>query len=797
MKHKLFTVFILSFLFLNAFAQTDYKTVYDKAMNYIDKENYQEAIRLLHSIEDKGTHELFFNLGYCYYHLGEIDKATDNYMEALKYNDRDFDTNYALAYIFLEKEDYMNAERFFKICDEVDNQHFAVVNFLILIKHLSGNLDNVEVLKQRLRKIIQNSDNEEINEMSAFIIDIFTHKDFKIVVEETCDLSGDLYYHWSFIIYDDEGDFVKSVNLESSSFLRALGTPYVIGTDRYENDRRIHTTTTTGFSELPDYNEMKNLVIEEIENGLKAGATGVYPMLNQIPLTMTMVAQASKVEIQLKGMGEAAIDWGDGMAEETHPLPNDKETEFTHTYSGTSTHTIRITGTNITVLNSNNNLLTALDVSRNAELEELRCRNNQLTTIDVTGNPKLAHLDCSNNQLATLDLTGNTALTFLVCSGNQLTTLDLTENTKLTFIGGNNNQWTTLDVSRNTVLEVLACSDNRIKALDLSKNTALTDLVCRNNQLTNLDVSNNTYLATLGCNGNQLITLDVSKNTLLWHLDCYENQLTALDLRENIALKFLECEDNQLALLDVSGNSLLTSLGCNRNRLSSLDVSRNRALTHLVCFDNKLTVLDVSRNTALKALECGNNQLTVLDVSNNTALNILGCLGNRLTTLDVTKNTALTALVCSRNQLTILDVSRNTALTELVCNSNQLTTIDLRRNVELKELFCVDNLLTALDVTRNTALTTLRCDGNQLSALDVSRNVMLRFLACGGNQLNATALNALFETLIADDTGKSRFIQINDNPGTDTCDVTIAKNKGWGMTEDEDNAIQGLKVPSY
>ena len=222
-----------------------------------------------------------------YYYLGEInvrkknmDKAINYYMEALKHNDRDFNTNYALARIYYEKEDYRNAERFFSLCHEIDGQQFAVVSYLILNKYRSGNLNNVEEFKQKLRAIKQNSDDAAMNEMSEFIIDIFAHKDFQIFVEESFDLSGDLYYHWCFIIYDREENFVKSVNLESSSSSRASGTPYVVGIDRYEDDRRIHTTTTKSFSEIPDYYVMKAIVIEEIETGLEVAATGSYPINN-------------------------------------------------------------------------------------------------------------------------------------------------------------------------------------------------------------------------------------------------------------------------------------------------------------------------------------------------------------------------------------------------------------------------------------------------------------------------------------------------------------------------------------
>jgi hypothetical protein len=67
------------------------------------------------------------------------------------------------------------------------------------------------------------------------------------------------------------------VNLESSSILRELGTNYIVGIDQYKDNRRIHQTTNIGFDNLPEYNIMKNIVIEEIENGLEIGATGIYP----------------------------------------------------------------------------------------------------------------------------------------------------------------------------------------------------------------------------------------------------------------------------------------------------------------------------------------------------------------------------------------------------------------------------------------------------------------------------------------------------------------------------------------
>jgi len=115
----------------------------------------------------------------------------------------------------------------------------------------------------------------------------------------------------------------------------------------------------------------------------------------------------------------------------------------------------------------------------------------------------------------------------------------------------------------------------------------------------------------------------------------------------------------------------------------------------------------------------------------------------------------VTYLNCSEQQITALDVSKNTALTELGCDNNQLS---------------------SLDMSKNTALTDLRCDNNQLYALDVS-NTMLTYLECQSNQFDATGLNELFGTLNGN-TGRKE-IYIANNPGTSTCDKSIATAKGW------------------
>lgn len=58
-------------------------------------------------------------------------------------------------------------------------------------------------------------------------------------------------------------------------------------------------------------------------------------------------------------------------------------------------------------------------------------QNNQLTTLDVSTQAELWHLECSGNKLITLDVSKNTELATLFCDYNELTTLDISRNTAL------------------------------------------------------------------------------------------------------------------------------------------------------------------------------------------------------------------------------------------------------------------------------------------------------------------------------------------------------------------------------
>ena len=298
-------------------------------------------------------------------------------------------------------------------------------------------------------------------------------------------------------------------------------------------------------------------------------------------------------------------------------------------------------------------------------------------------------------------------------------------------------------------------------SIDLTgSGTAVVDWGDERSETITLTATRENYTHTYSSTNSHTIT--ITGDVVMFYCNNF-NQMTALDVSKNLTLTSIACQLNQLSTLDVSKNTALTYLDCSFNQMSALDVSKNTALTYLYCNYNQLSALDVSKNPALTSIVCASNQLSTLDVSKNTELTLLACDDNPLNTFDVSNNTELTVLSCDNNQLTALDVSKNTALTRLYCRSNQLT---------------------AFDVSNNTGLTHIFCDLNQLSALDVSTNTALYLLSCHNNQLSAAALDALFGTLHSNTIPDvSKVIKINRNPGTSSCDRSIATNKGWVFSD--------------
>ncbi|QOG02970.1 T9SS type A sorting domain-containing protein [Flavobacterium sp. MDT1-60] len=453
--------------------------------------------------------------------------------------------------------------------------------------------------------------------------------------------------------------------------------------------------------------------------------------------------------------------------------------------------------TALTNLNSSNNALTNLDLSKNAALNTLNTSNNaSLTCI------KVADVVLSNNWTVTKDAIASFSL-----DCRPYTQIpDLNFEKKLIALGidtdGENGKILTSSISSLTSLSIansaisdltgiadfkalktLTVSRNNLKSLDISKNSSLTNLNCDSNQLKNIDISKNVSLYTFSASNNLLTNLDITKNTDLSYLTISNNNLTTIDLSKNLKMWNLDINSNALTALDVSKNIQLYSLRCYFNQITTLDLSKNVALNEMLANNNKLVNVNIKngKNTLLLAANNGgvrfmsNPNLTCIQVDDvnysNTnwknqkdasavystdacPVNIAYTLipdanfENKLIALGIDKDgkngKVATASISS---LTTVNVSNSgiadltgiedfASLNSLDCSKNQLTGIVLYSNKALTSLNCSNNQLSDINTTVNTLLAVLNFSSNNILTFDASKNLQLTALSASFNKLN-------------------------------------------------------------
>ncbi len=175
----------------------------------------------------------------------------------------------------------------------------------------------------------------------------------------------------------------------------------------------------------------------------------------------------------------------------------------------------------------------------------------------------------------------------------------------------------------------------------------------------------------------------------------------------------------------------------------------------------------------------------------------LECKGNFLHEVDTLELVGLVDLICSDGDLVELDLSNSSKLIGLSCCNNKIQELDLKGSPKLKVLACTDNDLRSLDVSGLTYLATLDCDDNPSLASGIkgissltdhprSKNVSIQRTGHTANQLNDLFHQLPTDICRSGFVGRCGwYINISENPsasdtsGTDGCDVSIAKDKGW------------------
>ncbi|WP_028897121.1 leucine-rich repeat domain-containing protein [Prevotella sp. HUN102] len=150
--------------------------------------------------------------------------------------------------------------------------------------------------------------------------------------------------------------------------------------------------------------------------------------------------------------------------------------------------------------------ITEVDLTEAAKLGSLRVNENPITGIDVSKNAELVELWASYcPELQSVNLENASKLMTLSVQGSKVSSLDFTDAKAIrTLYAGDNPNLKSLNLAALGDLDELWVNGNGIESLDLSGNPYLMNLDCSRNKLTTLDVTANTDINFLSCWGNNI-----------------------------------------------------------------------------------------------------------------------------------------------------------------------------------------------------------------------------------------------------------------------------------------------------
>ncbi|MDR2708921.1 MAG: tetratricopeptide repeat protein [Elusimicrobiota bacterium] len=114
-------VIVLNLLFINVCAQVNPNAIYKNAIEEINNKQYSDAIELLRSIENTENYLVYFNIGYCYYHLKNDKLAQKYFKKSIKLNNT-YSKSYAyLGFSYFYANKLNKSEKAFIQCLNLDN----------------------------------------------------------------------------------------------------------------------------------------------------------------------------------------------------------------------------------------------------------------------------------------------------------------------------------------------------------------------------------------------------------------------------------------------------------------------------------------------------------------------------------------------------------------------------------------------------------------------------------------------------------------------------------------------------
>ncbi|WP_109435853.1 immunoglobulin-like domain-containing protein [Aquimarina sp. AU119] len=396
------------------------------------------------------------------------------------------------------------------------------------------------------------------------------------------------------------------------------------------------------------------------------------------------------------------------------------------------------------------NSINTLNISNNINLRSLYVDDNSLSTLDVSNNTLIETLRCGGNQFTTIDIGLLTNLdSFSIEDTPTLTALDITNNANLEDIDVSNTSLSVLDITNQISLVELYTNNTAISTLDFSRSPDIEYVECQNGQLTSLNFkngNNNSGMEVYATGNPNLVCIQVDDPTASylssssWEKDAtasFSDDCNWTYVPDDNFENYLETHDADNNFVSVGNPTSMGNGIANDNYVKTANIENVMSL--FIAFQGVTDITGLEDFSALQTLFMFNNTLTDtnLDLTNNTNLSRIDGGDMGLTSINVTGLTALEHLDIPRNDITTVDISTNTALKTLILSSNDLSGLDVSNNLLLEDLQIHETTLSSIDLSVNVNLTRILASLNQFASLNTQNNILLETLNLSRNPLTS------------------------------------------------------------
>lgn len=225
---------------------------------------------------------------------------------------------------------------------------------------------------------------------------------------------------------------------------------------------------------------------------------------------------------------------------------------------------------------------------------------------------------------------------------------------------------------------------------------------------------------------------------------------------------------------------------------ASIDLSEATDITSINIGGGNWTATDWGSLTKLQSLTLSSGAvLSTMPRFENCPLTQVNILVQNVTELDFGYQPNLSLAFISASSLKSINVQGCIGLTQLILTFTQVQSLNLRNLSMLGGVACIGNAsMTHLDISGSSAerinassngLTSVAAKGCSPSAGKYKKYKTIAGLNVSNNNMSAAALNSMFDDLDPADPvgGQTPLLLVYNNPGSATCDPTIATSKGY------------------